>query len=124
MNRPVWLRWLGALSAIALLALLGVYIYNLGLAHGLAEGAKVGSLGGGDGPVFGWWRPWGFGFFPLFPFLILLWIVLRAFFWRGAWYRRRWYGSGWNDGRGGVPPAFEEWHRRAHGQREPPAAGT
>jgi hypothetical protein len=124
MNRPVWLRRLGVLSAIALLALVGVYIYDLGVAHGLAESAKVSGFGAGDGPYFGWWRPWGFGFFPLFPFLILLWLVLRAFFWRGPWYRRRWYGPGGDDGRGGVPPAFEEWHRRAHGQREPPTGGS
>ncbi|HTP27238.1 MAG TPA: hypothetical protein VMK12_16500 [Anaeromyxobacteraceae bacterium] len=89
MNRSGWLRWLGVLSAIALLALVGVYTYDLGVAHGLAESAKVGGLGAGDGPVFGWWRPWGFGFFPLFPFLILLWLVMRAFFWRGPRYWRR-----------------------------------
>jgi hypothetical protein len=131
--RRTWLRWLGGLSAIALLAVLGVYVYDLGVAHGLAEGAKVTGLGGREAPLFGWWRPWGFGFgfgfFPFFPFVILLWLVLRAFFWRGSWYGRGWYGRGWyergsNDGRGGVPPAFEEWHRRAHGRQEPPAAGT
>jgi len=125
MNRSVWLRWLGALSAVALLTLLGVYIYDLGVAHGLAESAKVGGFVGRDGPIFTWWRPWGFGFFPFFPFLILLWLVLRAFFWRGPWYRRQWLGPPrWNESRGGVPPAFEEWHRRAHGQPEAPAAGT
>ncbi len=126
MNRPVWLKWMGALSAIALLALLFVYTYDLGVAHGLAESAKVGGLGGQGGPVFWWWRPWGFGFFPLLPFLILLWLVLRAF--RGPWYRRGWYGRpmygpGWNDRGGGVPPAFEEWHRRAHAEREGTGGG-
>jgi hypothetical protein len=130
MDRPVWLRWLGALAVVALLVLIGVWIYDLGVARGLAEGANVAGFGARDGPFIGWWRPWGFGFgfFPFFPFLILLWLVLRAFVWRGPWYGRRWYargyGPGWNDGRDGVPPAFEEWHRRAHGQREPPPAGT
>jgi hypothetical protein len=130
-RRRVWLRWLGALSALALLAFLGVYVYDVGVAHGLAEGAKATGVGGRDAPFLGWWRPWGFGFgfFPFFPFAILLWfVVLRALFWRGPWYGRRWYGRGphgrgWDEGPDGIPPAFEEWHRRAHGGQEPPVAG-
>jgi len=56
MNRSGWLRWLGVLSAIALLTLVGVYTYDLGVAHGLAESAAVSaremdpfSVGGGRG---------------------------------------------------------------------------
>lgn len=128
MDRRAWVRWLAGLAGIALLALAGVYIYDLGVARGLAEGTAATGLAGRDSPFFGWSRPWGFGFgfFPFFPFLfILFWFaVLRGFFWRGPWYGRRWYGSGWNDGRGGVPPAFEEWHRRAHDQQERPGTGT
>ncbi len=128
MDRRVWLRWLGGLFAIALVALVGVYIYNLGVAHGLAEGTAATGVGGRDAPFIGWWRPWGFGFgfFPFFPFLVILFwfVVLRGFFWRGPWYGRRFVGRGWNDGRDGVPPAFEEWHRRVHDRQEGPAAGT
>ena len=105
------LRWLTGLVMVSALAVVGVYTYNLGFAHGLGEAART-VAPGGAGPVVAWWpRPWGFGFFPLFPLLfILFWIlVLRAVFWRGAWYGR---GCG---GYIGVPPAFEEWHRRAHG---------
>lgn len=127
MDRHVWLKWLGGLVAVALLATAGVYIYNLGVAHGLTEGAAATGIAGGNNPFIGWWRPWrfGFDFFPFFPFLfILLWVLLlRGFLWRGPWYRRHWYGR-WNDGRDGVPPAFEEWHRRAHDRQEGPAAGT
>lgn len=118
MDRRVWLSWMVGLPAIALLALLGVYIYDLGVAHGLAQGTGAGFR---DAPVVGWWRPWGFGFgfFPFFPFVfILLWFaVLRGFFWRGPWYGRRW-GRGWGDERDGVPPAFEEWHRRMHDRQK------
>ena len=60
----------------------------------------------------------GFGLFPFFPFVfILFWFFFaRGIFWRGGWHRR-----GWDSGScGGVPPAFEEWHRRAHAQPEPP----
>jgi hypothetical protein len=126
MERHVWLRRLGGLFAVALLAAAGVFIYNLGVAHGLAEGAGT-AVAGRNGPFIGWWRPWGFGFgfFPFFPFLfILLWfVVLRGLFWRGPWYGRRRYGR-WGDRRESVPPAFAEWHRRAHEQEEGPAEGT
>ena len=112
---------LGALT-LALVASVGVYTYNLGLAHGIAEsGRLIASPGASPGaaPVIAVWpRPWGFGFgfFPFFPLLfILFWFfVVRALFWRGAWRRGCGYGYG------GVPPAFDEWHRRAHGQQEPP----
>ena len=51
-----------------------------------------------------------------FPFLfIFFWFaIIRGLFWRGGWYGR---GCGYY----GVPPAFEEWHRRAHGQQAPPS---
>ena len=126
MDRRVWLRWMGGLFAIALLVLAGVYVYDLGVAHGLAEGAAGTGVAGRETPFIGWSRPWGFGFFPFFPFFfILLWMVLlRGFFWRGPWYGRGLRGGRWDDGRDGVPPAFDEWHRRAHERREGAAGGT
>ncbi len=126
MDRRVWLRWLGGLFAIALVAMAGVYIDDLGVAHGLAAGAAATGVAGRDAPFIGWWRPWGFGFgfFPFFPFLfVVFWLfVLRGLLGRGPWYGRRGYGR-WSDGRDGVPPAFEEWHRRVHGRQEGPPAG-
>ena len=110
--------WLIGLLAVAALAAVGVYTYNLGVAHGVAEAVRMSPPATG-GPVVAWWpRPWGFGFFPFFPLLfILFWIVaLRAFFWRA-----RWHGGGC--GYTGVPPAFDEWHRRAHGA-EPATPGS
>jgi hypothetical protein len=106
MNNRMWF-WV-AVGVLALATLAGVssYSYNLGLAQGLAEnGRAIGVVP----------RPWGlgFGFFPFFPFLfIFFWIlVLRGLFWRGPWgYRRRYHD--------GVPPAFEEWHRRAHARED------
>jgi hypothetical protein len=120
MNR-VWLKWLGGLFAVALVAMAGVYVYDLGVARGLAEGAAATGVGVQRGPFSGWWRPWGF--FPFFPFLfIALWfLVLRGLFWRGPRYGRWWYGR-WDDWRDGVPPIFEEWHRRAHDRQDGPAA--
>ena len=81
-----------------------------------AESARVIAAPGTGVPVIIWPRPWGFGFgfFPLFPFLfILFWFfVARGLFWRGAW-RGRMHGCA------GVPPQFEEWHRRAHANESP-----
>ena len=106
-------RWLIGFVMVAALAGVAFYSYNLGVAQGVAQGVaeRVAAAPGATGvPVVIWPRPWGFGFgfFPFFPFLfILFWFfILRGLFWRGAWGR----GCGY----GGVPPAFDEWHRRAH----------
>ena len=74
---------------------------------------------GGAAPMVFYPRPWGFGF-GFFPLMILFWIfVIRGLFWRGRWGGGCGYGSRY----GGVPPAFDEWHRRAHAQepRQPQA---
>ena len=104
--------WVIGLVAVAMLAAVGVYTYNLGVAQGLAESGRLVAAPGTTVPVVFWPRPWfGFGFFPFFPLFILLWIfVIRGLFWRN-----RWYGRGYGYACGGVPPAFDEWHRRAHG---------
>ena len=117
-------QWAIGLVLMAIVAAVGVYVYNLGFAHGLAEGGRFAAAPAASGPLVVWWpRPWGFGFglFPFFPLLfILFWFfIIRALFWRSAWaYRGGWGYRGC--GPGGVPPAFEEWHRRAHAQQGPP----
>ena len=101
----------------------------------LPEGAQVNPMmPGGFGPGYGmpygrygWGGHWGwgggFGFLqcliPLF-FLFLLFGLFRLIFrpwgWGWGWHGRRWTGGpgGWD--KEGVPPPFEEWHKRAHGQ--------
>jgi hypothetical protein len=120
-------RWLFGLAMLVAFAGVGFYSYNLGLAHGVAESTRIVASPGGTVPVvaYYWPRPWGFGFgfFPFFPLLfILFWIfVLRGIFWRGAAWRRGYgYGYGYGCGPGSVPPAFDEWHRRAHAQQDAP----
>ena len=128
-NRPFGLVAIAVL-AIAALGIVGFYSYNVGVATGFADASRaLAAQGAAPGtaapgalapyPYWYWHRPWGygFGFFPFFPLLfILFWFVAaRALFWRGGWWghhRYRYYG--------GVPPAFDEWHRRAHAQQEPP----
>jgi len=109
MGRRFGFQVLLGLVMLAMLAGVGVYTYNLGVAHGLT--VAVPATPGGTAPVVFYPRPWGFGFgfFPFFPlFVILFWVfVLRGMFWHRGW-RGRGYGYD------GVPPAFDEWHRRAH----------
>jgi hypothetical protein len=119
-NRTVFWVAIGLLL-IGTVAGVGYWAYNVGLAHGLANAHAV--TGGAPvvvGPRWGF----GFGFFPFFPvfFFILLWVILlRGLFWRGSGWGR---ACGYRIGRD-VPPQFEEWHRRAHGQSgAEPASGT
>jgi hypothetical protein len=103
-------RWLALAAALGCVAV-GVVAYDAGLTRGAAEAAAAAGTLPPYAFGWGWYRPWGFGF-PLFFFLF--WLVLaRAAFWGGPW-RRRWYYHG-----GDVPPAFDDWHRRAHERMQP-----
>jgi hypothetical protein len=110
-------RLLIALVALGMFAVVGVYSYNLGVAHGLAQNGHALATPGAGPPFVYWPHPWAFGFFPFFPLLFILFFVfiLRGLFWRG------WGGPRWGHWYGGVPPAFEEWHRRAHAQPGSPS---
>jgi len=115
MGNRIGLKLLFAALLVAAALGAGMYGYNVGVAHGIAQGAAASGAAPGAPAVF-YPRPWGFGFgfFPFAPlFFIVFWIlILRGLFWRGP----RWGGYGYACGRGGVPPAFDEWHRRAHAQ--------
>jgi hypothetical protein len=96
------------------------YSYSLGVAQGIAQAGKAPAPG--PYPGFAYPYPYWYGapFHGPFGFFGLLWAVLlvflvvslvRGMFWRGrgAWGRGAY--------REGVPPWFEEWHRRAHESR-------
>jgi hypothetical protein len=91
---------LGVMSAI------GVSAYNAGVAYGIASSGQLAVEQGGRAVQ----PPWGSGFvwFP-FPLLLLFsfLFLLRGFFWGGPWRARYRYDHG-------VPPFFDEWHRRVH----------
>ena len=129
---------MGVLLALVLIAgavSLGAYVYNIGIAQGLAQSGKLGDLPPGAelrpypyyGGPFWYHRPFGFGFFgclgPLL-FILLFFVLFRAVWWGGRWG----HGPGWRHVHGdtGAPPMFEEWHRRAHGlggEQTPPSSG-
>jgi len=90
---------------------IGIGAYNAGVAQGIAETSRmIAAPQAGTPYVYVWPRPWGFGFFPFFPllFLFLVFFIVRGLLWRG-----RWHGGG-RYRYDGVPPMFDEWHRRAH----------
>jgi hypothetical protein len=118
MNNRSLLRVLAiAALVVAGAVAVGTGAYNAGVAQGIAEsGRAVTAPPAGTPYVYVWPRPWGFGFFPIFPlfFFLLFVFVLRGLWWRGPWRR------GWGPPFYGVPPGLEEWHRRAH-EAEPPS---
>jgi hypothetical protein len=118
MNGRILLSILLVLVLIGLLVGIGSYAYNAGLAQGLADGGRLTPPAQGVtpypyyGPFF--YRPFGFGFGlfgfigPLIAFFVIF-ALLRAIFWGGRW---GWRGQ--HHYSEGVPPMFDEWHRRAH----------
>jgi hypothetical protein len=136
MNGPTIWRVVLGLVLVALLVGVGVQLYEVGMAHGMAQVAQTAPVqpgvtqpgvvppGVAPYPYYGYgpgFRHWGFGFgflgllFPLLVFF-LIFALIRGLFWRGHY---GWGGRG-GDWSGRVPPMFEDWHRRAHeGQQEP-----
>lgn len=126
------LRIVSALVLIAAIAGIAYFAFQAGVMRGspitieAPSGETVPApypYGYGYGMPFH--RPWGFGF-GFFGFLLLLFlffVAMRAFrflFWGPRWgwghHQHGPWGRPWENG---VPPMFEEWHKRAHG--EPPA---
>jgi hypothetical protein len=124
--RIFW-RIIVVLVLVAAILGIGFYAYNVGVNQGLAQ--QVTAQAGGTVPVPYpyYWPHYGFGFgfgflgclIPLF-LLFLVFGSVRALFWRGpwGWHRHMPHGPwGWRrEGNKDVPPFFEEWHRRAHGE--------
>ena len=105
-----------AIAALVVAGAVAIAIgaYNAGVAQGIAQsGALTAFAGAPPSAVYPymWYRPWGFGLFPVFPFffVLLFFFAVRGLFWRGH--------RGWGARYDGVPPAFEEWHRRAHAEK-------
>lgn len=123
----VGLRILSALVLVAAIAGIAYFAFQAGVVQGspitieAPSGETVPAYpyyGYGYGMPFH--RPWGFGF-GFFGFLLLLFLfflAMRAFrflFWGPRWgwghHRRGPWARHWENG---VPPMFEEWHKKAH----------
>jgi len=132
MNGNAGLRVVSALVLVAVIAAIGYFAYQAGVAQGspITIEAPSGETVPAPYPYYGWGmpyhhRPFGFGF-GFFGFLILLFLffaalrALRFLFWgpRWGWGHHGGHGHGpWGHWENGVPPMFEEWHKRAHGER-------
>lgn len=97
-----------------------LYANNAGLAQDLAEGGRSPASQPGQvsppypGRMFHY-GPLGFGLAGLrclvpLLFLALFFVIVRHLRWRGHWHGE-WHR---HHGERGLPPFFEEWHRRAH----------
>jgi hypothetical protein len=125
-------RVIGVLVLVGLILAGGFAAYRFGVAQGIAQAPEVATAisqaaesGQPIPPMYsrgyGFRHPFGyphhFGFFPfggiclsiLFVFLFLG--LLRFAFFR-PWHHGGW-GRKWE---GGIPPMFDEWHKRAHGE--------
>jgi hypothetical protein len=128
MNGNTGLRIVSALVLIAAIVAIGFFAYQAGVAHGspITIQSPSGESMPAPYPYYGmpFYHPWGFGFgFGFLGFLIplfLFFLALRAFrflFWGSRWGHHHGgqgpWGRHWENG---VPPMFEEWHKRAHGE--------
>jgi hypothetical protein len=111
-------KWAALLVMVVVALAVGSVAYNAGVSHGVAMSASAqGAPAGTLPPVYYGYRPWGFGFgFGPFWFLLLWVLLLRGVCWGGGWRHRRWYRHDPYD----APPAFEDWHRRAHERMDGP----
>lgn len=140
------LRVIGLLLLVGLIAGGGFMAYKAGVAQGVSQAPAVATAisqaaeNGQGAPIppmmynhefgYGYGYPTmynrhHFGFFPggicfsIF-FLFLFFGFLKIIFFRGmrhgGHHRHGPWGRHWEDG---VPPRFDEWHKRAHGEAAP-----
>jgi hypothetical protein len=130
MNGKIVFRIIAGLVLIAAIGAIAFFAFNMGLAQHVqipaANGGQTQLPNGGmpyNTPYF--WHPFpflGFGCFAPLIAIFLLFLAFRAFsflFWGPHWgysghMHRAWRRGGWNEGE--VPPMFQEWHKRAHGE--------
>lgn len=132
MNGNIGLRIVSALVLIAAIAAIGFFAFQAGVVQGSPITIEA-PAGGANAvpapyPYYGYGYgmpfhgPWGFGFGCFGPLLalFLIFIALKSFrllFWGPRWgwgHHRGPWGSHWENG---VPPMFDEWHKRAHGEQ-------
>ena len=134
MNGKIVFRIVSSIVAflilIAAIAGIAYFAYQAGVVHGSpvtiqapsGESAPVPYPFYGYGYGMPFHRPFGFGlgcFGPLIV-LFLLFFALRAFrmiFWGPHWGWGHHHGMWRGHGENGVPPMFDEWHKRAHGEQ-------
>lgn len=133
-------RVFGLLLVLGLIAGAGAFGYRAGFTKGIAhapevaaaieksaENGQVALISPMYGYGYGYPHPYGFGHPHFFnPFSAICLSIFFLFLFFGAmkmlFFRRMRHGWGhhghWRkEWEGGVPPFFEEWHKRAHGEK-------
>ncbi|MBN2118717.1 MAG: hypothetical protein JW730_19260 [Anaerolineales bacterium] len=129
----IGLRIISALVLVAAIAGIAYFAFQAGVVQGSPVTIEAPSgetvpapypyYGYGYGHGMPFHRPFGFGFFGFLLLLFLFFVALRALrflFWGPRW---GWgpHGHGpWGRWENGMPPMFEEWHKRAHGEAGQP----
>ncbi len=141
-NSFIWLRILGAILVLGLIAGAGAFGYKAGMAQGITQApavAKAIEKAAENGqavpaPFMSYGRDFGYGYHSmpfhhrgffnpigaicgsiLFLFLFfgaMKMLFFRRMMWNGGHMRGPW---GWHS-EGGVPSMFNEWHKQAHGE--------
>ena len=126
MNNNIGLRIVSALVLIAVIAGIGFFAYQAGVAQGspVTIQAPSGDANAMPAPYYGYGMPFhrghfgfGFGCFGILIPLFLFFLVMKSFrmlFWGPRWgwgHHRGHWGRRWE---GGPPPIFDEWHKKAH----------
>jgi hypothetical protein len=105
MSGRTFFRAVAALVLVGLVALIGVNVYEAGVAQGIADAGRTVVASGQPVPVVYYpgshWGYGGFGFF--WPLLWIVGLFLLFGLLRGG--RGKW---------GGHHDRLEDWHRRAH----------
>jgi hypothetical protein len=127
MDGKIALRVVSGLVLLAVIAAIGFFAFQAGVAQGspITIEAPSGESVPAPYPHYGYGygmpfhHPFGFGFGCFGPLLalFLLFVALKSFrflFWGPRWgHHMGHWGRHWE---GGVPPMFEEWHKRMHGE--------
>ncbi len=128
MDGKIVARVVSGLVLIAAIAVIAIFAFNAGITKGspVTIQAPSGETSPAPYPYYGYpmFRPFGFGWglgclgalIPLF-FLFIALSAFRFLLWGPRWghrmHRFGHEGRGWGEG---VPPMFDEWHKRAHGE--------
>ena len=130
MDGKIVLRIVSGLVLLAAIAGIAFFAFQAGVAQGspITIEAPSGEAVPVPQPYYGYGygmrfhHPFGFGFGCFGPLLalLLLFLALKSFrmlMWGPRWgyghHHRGPWGRHWESG---VPPMFEEWHKKAHGE--------